>query len=306
MLPSMRVLLASQQHNAGNIAKRSFASSILAEMSRMQQASAAPGATNNGSDDCTNELEERARLFLLKSLEENEEASGKMMYSLSHAAAASVPKRRAKLPLTEMMRSQLLHAAATGKYLHSRANTVANANANAMNDENSVLEHTLEENEALHEMTALLSLDSNKDKCKGGDVMPQTLGEALQPCITQARVITETDVPFRITHVNSVWEDLCGYSSEESTGCTLEMLQGPETDRAAITALMNQLYSGEEAGCLLVNYKKCGTRFLNRLRVAPLKDEHTGQVTHFIGVLQEVNANESTSTVNLEDCVVNM
>lgn len=210
-----------------------------------------------------------------------------MAYSLSQATTAA-PKKRSMLPLTEIMRSQLLHAAAIGRYLHSdnhvnNVNMNVNANVNAINNENSVLEHTLEEKEALQEANCTLY-----NKIASSDVMPQTLSEALQTSPHQARVITETSVPFRITHVNSVWEDLCGYSSEESTGCTLKLLQGPETDPSSITALMNRLYDGEEAGCILVNYKKGGERFLNRLRVAPLKDHQTGEVTHFIGVLQEV------------------
>ena len=45
----------------------------------------------------------------------------------------------------------------------------------------------------------------------------------------QARVITESVPPFRITHVNDAWEGLCGFTRQEAVGKTLGMLQGPGT-----------------------------------------------------------------------------
>lgn len=33
-----------------------------------------------------------------------------------------------------------------------------------------------------------------------------------------ARVITEVKPPFRITHVNAAWEELCGYARKEVIG----------------------------------------------------------------------------------------
>jgi hypothetical protein len=45
-----------------------------------------------------------------------------------------------------------------------------------------------------------------------------------------AIVVTEMNPPFKIVHVNSVWEDLCGWTQEECRGKTLGVLQGKETD----------------------------------------------------------------------------
>lgn len=118
---------------------------------------------------------------------------------------------------------------------------------------------------------------------------PKTLTEALSPS-SEARVITETSVPFRITHVNSAWEKLCGYTSEEACSKTLGMLQGPETDLGDVTALLSQLLKGNEASTVLTNYDKKGRRFRNRLRVAPLMNQ--GMLTHFIGILEEIKEKE--------------
>lgn len=118
--------------------------------------------------------------------------------------------------------------------------------------------------------------------------LPHNLAEASIADDPRAIVITEATMPFRIVSVNDSWEKLCGYSQNECRGHTLEMIQGPETNRSAITALMAQLLKGEEAGTVLTNYSKNGRKFHNRLRVGPLKNDQ-GLVTHFVGVLKEVN-----------------
>lgn len=118
--------------------------------------------------------------------------------------------------------------------------------------------------------------------------LPHNLAEASIADDPRAIVITEATMPFRIVSVNDSWEKLCGYSQNECRGHTLEMIQGPETNRSAITALMAQLLKGEEAGSVLTNYSKNGRKFHNRLRVGPLKNDQ-GLVTHFVGVLKEVN-----------------
>lgn len=120
--------------------------------------------------------------------------------------------------------------------------------------------------------------------------LPRTLEEALSPSNhDRAIVITETSVPFRIVDVNTAWEGLCGYSFVECQGKTLgSLLQGPETDRSAVTAVVSNLLRGEEGGAVLTNYTKDGRPFRNRLRVGPLMDgDH--QTAYFIGVLQEIH-----------------
>lgn len=118
--------------------------------------------------------------------------------------------------------------------------------------------------------------------------LPQNLFEATIPQDPRAIVVTEAAVPFRIVSVNDTWEQLCGYTPNECRGKTLRIIQGPETNESAITNLMSKLLKGEEAGTLLTNYDKNGRKFLNRLRVGPLKNS-LGQITHFVGVLKEVS-----------------
>jgi PAS domain S-box-containing protein len=116
--------------------------------------------------------------------------------------------------------------------------------------------------------------------------LPRTFEDAVRPT-RRAIIVTEATPPFKVVNVNKAWEGLCGYTFAESKGNFLgELLNGPETDTCAATALVNQLMNGEEAGTVLTNYTKSGRRFRNRLRVGPLVDE-SGRTSHFVGVLQE-------------------
>ena len=120
--------------------------------------------------------------------------------------------------------------------------------------------------------------------------LPRTLQDALRPS-SQAIVITENKMPFRVYNVNEAWEGLCGFTYVESKGKSLgQLLGGQETDACAVTALIHQLFvHGEEATTVLTNYTKDGRKFRNRLSVGPLYDEETNEVSHFVGVLKEVS-----------------
>jgi PAS domain S-box-containing protein len=128
--------------------------------------------------------------------------------------------------------------------------------------------------------------------------LPRTLDDALsRRNQNRAIVITETSLPFKIVDVNTAWEGLCGFSFVECQGKTLgSLLGGPETDKSAVTAVVSQLLRGEEAGAVLTNYTKGGRKFRNHLRVAPLMDGDV--VTHFVGVLQEIQDDASISMQN--------
>jgi len=122
------------------------------------------------------------------------------------------------------------------------------------------------------------------------NMLPRTLREALRPS-NEAIVITESSKPFNVFDVNGAWEGLCGYSYAESKGKSLgSLLRGEETETCTVTALIHQLFvHGEEATTVLTNYTKEGRKFHNRLRVGPIYDEDTGDVSHFVGVLKEVS-----------------
>lgn len=118
------------------------------------------------------------------------------------------------------------------------------------------------------------------------DQIPKTLASISSDA--RALVLTESSSPFRIVSVNSSWEKLCGFTQNECRGKTLSCIQGDRANTAAIRAAMNDVTKGNEVCTVLQNYSKEGTMFQNRLRIGPIRD-HCGTVTHYVGLLEEVN-----------------
>lgn len=115
------------------------------------------------------------------------------------------------------------------------------------------------------------------------DINPSKLDEE-----SRAIVITDINAPFLIHQVNSSWESLCGYKRGECKGKSLgPLIQGPDTDWSAVSALLSRLFAGEEASVVLTNYTKNGRRFKNLLKVGPVRDE-MGKTVNFVGVLHEL------------------
>jgi sigma-B regulation protein RsbU (phosphoserine phosphatase) len=90
-----------------------------------------------------------------------------------------------------------------------------------------------------------------------------------------------------LTYVNAGFEKLTGYSRAELLGRNCRFLQGPETSADSIALLRTAIGRGETATVELLNYRKDGTPFWNRLALTPLRDG-TGAVTHYVGVQTDI------------------
>ncbi len=75
------------------------------------------------------------------------------------------------------------------------------------------------------------------------------------------------------------------------------LLQGPDTDWVAVSALLTHLFAGEEASVVLTNYTNHGRRFRrfrNLVTVGPVRDE-MGKTVNLVGVLCELEEDEEGS-----------
>jgi PAS domain S-box-containing protein len=231
--------------------------------------------TSNEMKDGDETMISKERLFKLA--ENNQSLRGDLSYSLSHASDTNDFEHPMLLDtLNERMKEQIRHVT-NNREVYT---LVDRANPRDVLD----LDH--------QHVFESKSISSNVDDgitppTSNETPLPQNLFEATIPQDPRAIVVTEATVPFRILSVNDSWEDLCGFTPNECRGKTLRIIQGPETNESAITNLMSKLLRGEEAGTVLTNYDKHGRKFLNRLRVGPLKNQ-LGQITHFVGVLKEI------------------
>lgn len=103
----------------------------------------------------------------------------------------------------------------------------------------------------------------------------------------EALVMTLATPPYVIVYANPAWEVLCGWTLAEVYGKTCKLLQGPETDHAALYELHMAMLMRQILTIRLVNYKKDGTRFINDLTVEPLAAGTHAAVTHMLGTLRD-------------------
>lgn len=94
-------------------------------------------------------------------------------------------------------------------------------------------------------------------------------------------VITDPNQPDNpIVFVNAAFPKLTGFSEAEIVGRNCRFLQGPDTDRDEVRRLRKAIEAREPIELELLNYRKDGTTFWNRLLVSPVFNEE-GKTTYF-------------------------
>ncbi len=129
------------------------------------------------------------------------------------------------------------------------------------------------------------------DQRERGDLrsaLPPALLERALGAAGEGIVIADARLPdMPLIFVNAAFEGVTGYTRAEALGRNCRFLQGPGSDPAALAAIRTALAERRGVVVELLNYRKDGTPFWNRLSITPVFDE-AGEVTHFIGVQSDV------------------
>jgi len=88
-------------------------------------------------------------------------------------------------------------------------------------------------------------------------------------------------------YVSEAFKAQTGYSPDEVIGLNCRLLQGPETNLDAVQAIRHGLEAQTRFTIDIVNYRKDGSPFLNRLRIRPIYDSD-GQLMYFAGAQNPV------------------
>jgi PAS domain S-box-containing protein len=105
---------------------------------------------------------------------------------------------------------------------------------------------------------------------------------------TEGVVIADCTQPgMPIIYVNSGFTVMTGYLPEEVLGHNCRFLQGTDSDPQAKETIRAALAQNQPCTVEILNYRKDGTPFWNRLSITPVRDE-TGRTTHFIGIQTDV------------------
>ncbi len=90
-----------------------------------------------------------------------------------------------------------------------------------------------------------------------------------------------------LIYANDAFTRLTGYASDEALDRNCRFLHGPETSPVLSRKLGRAIAAGEQIEVEIINYRKDGTKFLNRLTLAPIRDE-SEMLTAYIGLQSDI------------------
>jgi len=111
--------------------------------------------------------------------------------------------------------------------------------------------------------------------------------------------IAITDRYGTIEYVNKAFEDITGYTSEETVGKTPRILKSGVKGREFYEALWETILSGKVFRGEVVNKKKNGELFFERKTISPIFDKN-GNITHFVGTGVDISEGKRTAEALLE------
>ncbi len=104
-------------------------------------------------------------------------------------------------------------------------------------------------------------------------------------------VVMITNLDAVIEYVNPKFSEVTGYSAAEAIGRNPRFLQSGEVPASTYKDLWQTLLAGEEWQGELVNRRKDGRRYWERLLISPLRND-LGEITHYIGVNEDITSNK--------------
>jgi PAS domain S-box-containing protein len=133
------------------------------------------------------------------------------------------------------------------------------------------------------------------DYLKQGDPMsvPQPSVDELRSLldaeeVEMSVVFSDPSLPDNpMIYVSEEFERQTGYSAKEAFGRNCRFLQGQDTSPNAVEAIRQALRARTVFSIDILNYRKNGTPFMNRLRIRPIFDER-GELRFFVGAQNPV------------------
>lgn len=104
---------------------------------------------------------------------------------------------------------------------------------------------------------------------------------------------TQDDNP--IIYVSHGFLSVTGYAQKEVIGKNCRFMQGPKTSPQVVNEMRNAINNGQPFSGELVNYKKDGTIWFNRLKLEPIRNAE-GQLIRYVGVQMDITASKLLET----------
>jgi len=98
----------------------------------------------------------------------------------------------------------------------------------------------------------------------------------------------QDDLP--IVYANEGFTRVTGYPTGRVLGDNCRFLQGEETDEATVAEIREAIDSNTPIRTEILNYRADGTPFWNQLTIAPVTGAAAEDVTHFVGIQEDITA----------------
>jgi len=136
-------------------------------------------------------------------------------------------------------------------------------------------------------MAFMLQLKQNNG-ASAFSVVPNTVQTCVGPFGNSPMVMTLAERPYTIVQVNSHWEEMTGWNSEDVVGKeSCKILQGDETEDSSMDDLMTSIRFQRPAFTVLTNYTRGGKKmFRNFINLYPLSTD--SKVTHYVGLTMHI------------------
>tara|TARA_R110002126_G_scaffold152203_3_gene299296 strand:+ start:4979 stop:6757 length:1779 start_codon:yes stop_codon:yes gene_type:complete len=115
--------------------------------------------------------------------------------------------------------------------------------------------------------------------------------------ITEAEPLDEPGP--KIVYVNAAFTKMTGYEAYEVIGKTPRILQGPNSDKAALAELGKAIRNWQSYEITTINYKKNGEEFWINFSCTPVANEK-GWYTHWIAIERDVTEEKKLKELNLQ------
>ncbi len=122
---------------------------------------------------------------------------------------------------------------------------------------------------------------------KDAGIIPQILTQILDGSVNGITLSDPDKEDNPIVYCNKAFEQITGYSKEETVGRNCRFLQGQERDQEELQQIRDAIKNAKPVEVTLKNFRKNGELFYNRLSITPLFDNE-GHLIYFLGVQYDV------------------
>jgi PAS domain S-box-containing protein len=136
---------------------------------------------------------------------------------------------------------------------------------------------------------------------KDPGLIPQILSKILDSSVNGITLADPDLEDTPLVYANKAFEDMTGYTNEETVGKNCRFLQGTDRDQKERYVMQEAIKNHQPIEITFRNYRKNGEMFYNHLNLSPLFDS-SGKLLYFLGVqydvTEQVRAEEEIKRLN--------